>query len=57
MTLGFKPKYTRQTQPLITYQYIDKELENNEKERLNGAFDILFEEVLREKVNLTTMDS
>ncbi|MBT4209586.1 MAG: hypothetical protein HOE19_01580 [Candidatus Komeilibacteria bacterium] len=46
---------TKKKEPLITYQFVDKELENSDK--LNRAFDILFEEVLKEKDDLTTMDN
>jgi len=46
---------TKKKEPQITYQFIDKELENSDK--LNRAFDILFEEVLKEKDNLTIRDN
>ncbi len=51
-------KNTNKKHPLITYQYADNNLENNDK--LNRAFDILFEEVLRrrrENMDLTTTDN
>lgn len=46
---------TNKKEPQITYQFVDKERENSDK--LNRAFDILFEEVLKEMDYLTTMDN
>jgi len=50
-------KIKRQNEPLVTYQFIGKESDDNE--RLNRAFDILFEEVLKRRKNkdLTTNDN
>ncbi len=48
-------KSTKKKEPQITYQFVDKELENSDK--LNRAFDILFEEVLKERDDLTTRDN
>ena len=50
-----KLKNTKQKQPQVTYQFVDDESENNDG--LNRAFDILFEEVLKETGDLTAIDN
>lgn len=48
-------KNTKKNKPLITYKFVGIKSENDE--RLNRAFDILFEETLKENNNLTTIDN
>ncbi|MFA6322133.1 MAG: hypothetical protein WCX71_01500 [Candidatus Buchananbacteria bacterium] len=55
MIPALKKKLIKQKQVAISYEFIDKQTEDNEN--LNKAFDILFEEVLKENCDLTTMDN
>lgn len=47
-------KYKKQ--PLITYQFTSEHSENENNDKLNRAFDILFEEVEKQISDLTILD-